>query len=431
MKNQKTMIVASILMGGTALAPAAFAQDATAEGDAVRSVYERYRPDYDAPGVRSGSFLFYPSATVAGKYSSNIYAEESGVTDDFIVNVKPSFNLVSDWNTSYFSLSAKADIGRYVDNGSEDYEDYGLSMNGRKDISYGTDLHASVSYDQLHEDRGSADSPGAAAEQTKYSVFKAGAGFKRDVSVMSLAVDGEFAKRDYDDSAVFGGGTPINNDDRDRDRWTGKARVGYEMANGYEAFVRVVGDRVEYDNSKEDGGPNRNSDGYEAVAGAAFDLTGKSKGEFYVGYMKRSYDSDTIGSIDGLNYGADLLWNVTGLTSFRATVKRSIEETTVGGLNGNGVPTLASGVVTSLYSGRVEHELRRNLLLNGVLSYTTQDYRRTVREDDIIGAKLGMKYLLNPNFNVNAGYNYDYRSTNQQGQDYQRHSFMVGVTGQW
>jgi hypothetical protein len=431
MKNQKTFVLAALLMSGTALAPAAWAQDAAAEADPVRSVYERARPDYDAPGVRSGSFLFYPKATVEGSYNSNIYAQESNVTNDFIVNVKPSFNLASDWNSSSLSVFADADIGRYLDNGTEDYEDYKVGMNGRKDIANGTDIHANVSYQYGHEDRGAPDSPGAAAEQTKFDLLTAGLGFKRDVSILSLALDGEYTKRDFRDSARFGGGPAINNDDRDRERFKGVARVGYELADGYEAFVRLTADRVKYDDSTEDGGPNRNSDGYEAVAGAAFDLTGKSKGEFYAGYMKRAYDANNLASVDGVNFGASLLWNATGLTSVRVNVNRSIGETTVGGLNDNSIFTPATGVVNTLVSGRVEHELRRNLLLSSDLSYTRQSFSATIREDNIWGAKLGMKYLVSPNFNINARYGYDYRGTNQQGQDYQRHTFMVGVTGQW
>ena len=147
--------------------------------------------------------------------------------------------------------------------------------------------------------------------------------------------------------------------------------------------------------------------------------------------MKRSFDSDTLGSIDGINFGANLLWNMTGLTSVRGTVRREIEETTVLGLNEAGDSVFSSGMVTTLISAEVEHELRRNLLLNASLSYTAQSFARTTRDDNILGGKLGVKYLLNRNFNMNAGYKYDYRDTNIQGQDYDRHSFMVGVTGQW
>ncbi|WP_020400355.1 outer membrane beta-barrel protein [Kordiimonas gwangyangensis] len=430
MKNQKTIVMGALLLGATALTPAAYGQDAAAEGDQVKSVYDRARPDYDAPGVRTGSFLFYPKATVEAAYKSNIYAEESNVTDDFIVSVKPSFNLVSDWNSSFFALEAKADVGRYLDNGSENFEDYSVGMNGRKDISYGTDIHANASYNRGHEDRGAADSPGAAAEQVFFDVLTAGIGFKRDVSVLSFAVDGEYTNRNFQDSERVGGGPAINNDDRDRERFKGIVRVGYELSDGYEAFVRLTADRIKYDDSTEDGGPNRNSDGYEVVGGAAFDLTGKAKGEFYGGYMKRSYDSATLDTTDGVKFGAALLWNATGLTSFRASVDRSIEESTLSEQIG-GSEVFASGYVSTAISLRAEHELRRNVLLMAEGGYTKMDYQRITREDDVLKGRVGFKYLVGRNMNVNAGYNLDYRNSSIQGQDYTRHSFMVGLTGQW
>ncbi|TNE61439.1 MAG: hypothetical protein EP335_15765 [Alphaproteobacteria bacterium] len=430
MKFHTTKILASLLLGGTTITSAAYAQDATAEGDAVKSVYERYRADYDAPGVRSGSFLFYPKVEGGMKYDSNIYVQESNVTDDFIAVVKPSFSLVSDWNSSYFALKGGADIGRYLDNGTEDYEDFNVAADARKDIAYGTDFHGSIGYADKHEDRGSPDVVGSSAEQTTYSQFDAAVGFKRDVSIMSFAVDASYKKLDYSDTAKVGGGT-INNDDRDRERYGVTARLGYELADGYEAFLRLTGDRIKYDNSKEDGGPQRNSDGQEAVVGAAFDLTGKAKGEFFAGYMRREYDSETLGTTDGFNFGASLLWNPTGLTSVIGTVKRSIEESTLGGPDDNGDFVYASGYVATLFSLRFEHELQRNVLLSAGGSYTRMAYQRLARDDDQLQGSAGIKYLLNPNLNVNASYKYDYRDSSIQGADYSRHSFMVGLTGQW
>jgi len=449
MKKQISFYVATGLLASTALAPAAFAQDEAAEADEVTSVYERYRPDYDAPGIRSGSFLFYPTIAGEGKYDSNIYAQESGVTDDFIALIKPSFALVSDWNTDFLQVFADANIARYVDNGAEDWEDFNIGMSGRKDISHGTDIHADILYSDGHEDRGSADADGNQVSPAQTSTFKASAGFKRDVSVLSLAVDGTYLRQNFDDVALQGGGT-LNNDDRDRDRLSVQGRVGYELADGREAFIRATMDRVEYDDSTEDGGINRNSDGYDVVAGASFDLTGAMRGEVYGGYMKRAYDSDSsrVQDIDGVKFGAELLWTPTGLTSITAAVKRSIDETTIGEENpdfvaGTTTPPTdyrivpATGIVSTLIFGRVEHELRRNILVSADASYTRQDfqfsdsYPGVSREDDLINFKVGAKYLLNRNVNVNVGYDYSYRDTTTQGQDYSRHALMVNVKAQW
>jgi hypothetical protein len=430
MTKQATLLLVSTLLAGTAITPAVSAQDKSAESDQVMAVYDRYRPDYSAPGIRTGSFLFYPTIEAGGRYDSNIYAEESNVTDDFVAVLKPSFNLVSNWNSDYFRLFSNAEIAKYADNGSEDYEDFKIGAQGRKDISHGTSISAEFSYQDGHEDRGSPDNVGSQVEPTTFSVLTAKAGFLRDVSVLSVKADFSYEKRDFDDIALNGGGV-FNNDDRDRDRMRGDLRLGYELASGYEAFVRGTVDRVEYDDSKEDGGPQRNSDGLEVVGGAAFDLTGKAKGEVFVGYMKRAYDSDTMGEIDGINFGAQLPWNVTGLTSFTGGIRRSIDETTVGGDNAVGDFTQASGIVSTNFNARIEHELRRNILLNVNGSYTKQDFELTIREDDLISFGAGAKYLINRNLSTGVRYDYKYRDTTQQGQDYSRHAVMVNVTAQW
>ena len=412
------------------------AQDGVADNQVV-SVYERARPDYSAPGARTGSFLFNPTIEAGVKYDSNIFASRAGATqsiageiDDFIFQVKPGFSLASDWNQNYFRFFGDADIVKYGDNGGEDYEDFNIGADGRIDVSRGTFINYGASFSEKHEDRGAPDSASNAAEQTTYESFKASLGFVRDLSLVSLAVDGKYEKLDYDDAALNGGGS-LNNDDRDRDRWEGSLRLGYEVDDYYETFIRLTANRVEYDDSQEDGGPQRNSDGYEVVVGAAFDITGTSQGEIFGGYIKQNYDSDSLEGIDDFTFGASMLWNPTGLTSVRTAVVRSVTETTLAAENSAGLRVGASGVLNTLFSVDLEHELQRNVLLKGTASYTRSDYKNVIRDDDLFKATLGARYLLNRNFAVDAAYTFDARDTSESGQDYKRHIFMVSLKSQW
>lgn len=423
------------------LSISAAAQDG-APDDQVVSVYERSRPDYSAPGARTGSFLFLPTIEGGLQYNSNIFASRAGPTnlvtgevDDFIVKIKPGFNLTSDWNQHFFSVSADADIARYIDNSREDFEDINLGAQGRIDISRGTSFKYGASYSDLHEDRGSPDNPGRAAEQTLYNVFRANAGFVRDLALVSLAVDGNYEKTNYDDARLLDAngdvsGNSINNDDRDRERWEGSVRLGYEVDEYYETFIRLKANSVTYDNSQADGGPQRNSDGYEIVAGATFDLTGKSQGEFFGGYVAQNYDSDTLSNVGDFTFGASLLWNPTGLTSVRGSVSRSVAETIVSEtVAGNNV--FAAGILGTVFDLQMEHELQRNVLLKGTATYTRQSYENIGRSDDLYAASLGLRYLLNRNFAVDASYNFDSMDTTETGQDFKRHNFMVSLRSQW
>jgi len=417
--------IALALLGTTLLVPAANAQTADEQ---IMSVYERYRPDLSAAGLRTGSFLFYPTAAVEGKYDSNIFATKDTETDDYITIIKPNFALVSDWNNSSFSVFGSADIGRYANNGGEDYDDFSFGASSRIDISRGSNITADFGYSDKHEDRGSPDAIGGAAAPTKYSVLNGALGFKRDEGIVSFAVNGSYEKRDYKNVQRLGGGPSFKNNDRDREIKKGTVRFGYDLNEDYEAFVKFTAIDVKYDNSRQFGGPLRDSDGWDVVGGTAFNVGGKSEGEFYVGYVKRDYDSASLSDISEFKFGASVLWAASDLTSFRVGVDRNVTETTVTSRGG----TPAAGVLSTIYSARLEHELRRNLLLNASASYNNQDYINIGRVDNLTNLGLGTKYLVNRTFSINADYSYAKRSTGAVVDlPYKRHAFIVSLSAQW
>ncbi len=410
---------------------------AAQDSDQVVSVYERSRPDFQAPGARSGSFIFSPTIEAGGRFNSNIFARRAGATasnpgeiDDFIWSVKPNFALTSDWNQNFVQFTAGADIAKYSDNGREDYEDFNLGVNGRVDIERGMNFTWGASYTDQHEDRGAPDTNGLQNEQTRFKRFDANVGFLRDQSIMSLAVDANYENWTFTNPDLIGGGV-LNNRQRERERYSGSVRVGYEVDQYYDAFVQLSANRVEYADAQATGGPQRNSDGWEARVGAAFDLTGTSRGEFFVGYLSQEFDSDTLGKIDEFTFGASLLWNPTGLTSVNIGVDRGVNETIVIDVDANNQLAFASGVLATTYRFGVEHELQRNFLIKAGASYGTQDFENTVRSDDNYTANIGAKYFINRNFSLNADYNWDYRNTTAAGQDFKRHVFMVGLTANW
>jgi len=428
MQHRGIKILSLALLGSSVLVPAVAAQDS----DQVMSIYERYRPDLSAKGIRTGGFLFYPEIKAEGEFDSNIYATDDNNVDDvddFIAIVKPSFRLQSNWNSNSFALFAGADIGRYADNSAEDYEDFNVGASGRIDMSHGSNIFVDLTYADMHEDRGSPDSVGTQAEATTFSTLKAIAGFKRDEGVMSFAVDGSYEKNDYDDARLNGGGR-LENDDRDRETIRSSVRIGFDLNDDYEAFVKFATVAVEYDDSRLDGGPLRDSDGWDVVGGAAFNVGGSSVGEFYVGYVKRDFDKASFADASEMKFGASMLWS-GDLTSFKVAIDRDVAETTLEADNASGQRVASAGILSTSYSARIEHELRRNLLLGADISYNKMDFINTVRDDDVTKLGLGAKYLLNRTFSLNADYKFDKRSTNEVNQDYKRHSFIVSLGAQW
>src|SRR5690606_38348112 len=102
---------------------------------------------------------------------------------------------------------------------------------------------------------------------------------------------------------------------------------GYDVQPGYTAFVQGSLNQRDYDQTPDDGGFNRNSDGYRVDAGIEVRLTNVIDGEFYLGYFGQNYDDPTFDDIGEIDAGARVLWSVTPLTTVKASLARNVEET--------------------------------------------------------------------------------------------------------
>ena len=156
------------------------------------------------------------------------------------------------------------------------------------------------------------------------------------------------------------------------------------------------------------------------VAGSDFRISNLMQGGVFVGYQRQSYDDPTLTESSGVAYGANVEWYVTPLTTITFDAASTIEETTTVGASGYNAQT--AGV-------RVDHELLRNVLLNGRISYEKDDYDGIARSDDKVRAGLGLDYLLNRNFTVGVGYDYVDNSSDVAGNEYKRNIVGLTLTG--
>lgn len=386
-------------------------------GDTVKS---RPRPEYDPAGVHLGGFFLYPKMSATEIYRDNIFYTENNTTDDFITVLSPELDLKSNWNNHALNLFAGADAGFYASNSDENYTDLRAGINGRVDIQRDLNASGGVTIERLHEERSSPDQT-AASEPVTYVRTRPTVALSKRFNRLTTRLSGSVSDYRYDDAKTSSGGT-LSMKDRNRRDYEGTVRVGYAFAAGYEGFVRGTANRRAYSHETDDAGFDRDSDGWESVAGLAFDLGGVTQGNIFGGYLTQNFDDPAFESIEGISYGGDLTWNPTRLTTVTGGAQRSIEETTLSG---------ASGAVSSTFEFGVDHELKRNIILSGDLRYQMLDYDGISREDDIVGAGIGGEYLMNRNFRLGARYGYATRSSNVSGGDYTTNSVRIQLTAQY
>ncbi len=382
----------------------------------VTNVYNYEREEYRPDGVRAGSFDIYGTAEVDVVFDDNIFATDTNTESDVITKVKPALIAKSDWGRHEVVGKLAADFGRYADNDDENYEDYNASISGRLDVVRNSYAVGSAGYSQQHEERGAPNANTGTTKPTEYDVANIQAGYVHAPGRFSVSGLVDYTDTDFDDNGT------VNNDDRDRDRTDYTVQLGYEVTPAYEAFVRGSYIDVDYDANVDDNGFNRDNDGYRVVTGVGMDLSGKVRGEAFVGYVDREFNDAQFSDIDEATYGANVLWNINGLTSLQGRFDRTVEET---------VENNAAAYVRTGGDVTLEHEFRRNILGSAYVGFSNNDYEggTSTRDDDYTVAGLEARYLINKCFTAGLAYDYTQRDSNIAGDDYDRNRFMVKLTG--
>ena len=384
------------------------------------TVLERRRPEVEQLGIRAGGFRILPRLETGATYESNVFATENNRESDYIWVVLPRLDVRSDFNSHALNFSAGANFGRYRDFSSENYTDYRVQADGRFDISRDAAVDGLLFHRRDHEGRSDPDvstgtlvgAPFGFAEPQVYNTTGGEAGYTQRFNRLRARLSGLAHYISYDD-VLLNNGITESQDDQDRWEYAGTARIGYEFIDGYETFIQGTYSWTRYRLDRDFGGVNRDSDGYEVVAGISTDLTGLITGEFYLGYLGKRYDDPQLKDFSGLALGGRLNWSVTQLTTITGSLSRHIRESTF--TRGQQVASSYNRTILAL---GVDHELLRTLLLNARAQWRQDDFNGVSRTDNVYTFGGGASYQFNRYLFLSGGYTYEKRNSNVIGFDY-------------
>jgi hypothetical protein len=362
-------------------------------GDTVAG---RARADYDALGQRVGGFILYPDLQVQEAYNSNIFYTDTNKTRDFITTINPNLDLRSNWNQHALNMHFDANIVRYAHTSSENYEDYTVAADGRVDILHDARGYGGGAYRVRHEPRYSPNNIFGATEPTEYSDIAANLAGEKEFNRLSFRLDGNYDKYTYQD-VRSNSGALIQQSLRDHDEKQVSLRTGYEFAPLRQVYLLTAVNSRDYDTTSDIFGFDRSSTGYTVAVGARYDVTGVIFADGFIGYREQDYKDPRLATASGMSGGAALTWNVTRLTTVTGSIVRDVQETVISG---------ASSYFGTRFALGVDHELLRNLILNGNVSYENDAFEGISRSDDLYSAGAGARYLINNNFWLSGGYQY-------------------------
>lgn len=371
--------------------------------------FERPRPEFDPIGLTAGGFRIVPRLEISESYDDNIRAEDDDTEDDFITEITASIGATSEWSNHMLAFGAFGQLNRFAQNDEEDTEEGGVQALGRLDISRNSNLTGFAMFRNEAEDRTDPDDEGD--KPTKLNRAVGQLEYEHQFSRVQFLTEAQVQRIDF---------TTSDENDRDRTQFRLAPRVGYELFPSFRPFIEGSYSIQEYDTLQS--GVDRDSETWGAFIGAEFEITSILEAEAFVGYFSTEFDDPDLESVDGIGGGAELTWLVTQLTSVQASLSRGEEQTT---------QASSSTRIRTTARLRVEHELLRNLLLEGELLYLQDDFQGVDRLDDVYGATVGANYLVNRNMSVSLGYNFVGRESDAAGEDFEKNVVLLSTQFQF
>lgn len=372
-------------------------------------------------GYQLGSFTAKPNFGLTTIYDDNVFSTRTNTESDQVLLFSPSVDITSDWSKHELNFSASADVGRYDDFDTEDYDDYYLGTSGRFDINDNANLFGGLNYSEEHESRASPDSF-FGRYPTEFSSAEAHFGTEQRFGNIGMRLGGTFQQLDYDDVPTDSG--TLNNDDRDRDVYGAGLRLSFAKNQSFSPFAQLIYDRREYKDTFDDNNFRRDSDGYRLAAGFSSNITNRLRSEVYIGHMWQDFDDSRFSNISKPDFGAAVRWRANPSTLISADVERSIVETTLYD---------ASSAIETSYGASLNHRLLPDLTVKAHASLSHYDYQGISRDDDYAEAGFGLEYDLTRNIYISGSYRYLHRDSNidyatlDDSLDYYRHQFFLTV----
>lgn len=391
----------------TALTASAFtadAQDSFFERNRYTAVADRAQPEYDPVPVRLGAAEARARLRTGVGYRTNLFASTTNETSDAFAVIAPSVDVNTTWSRHEIGVSAFAEHTEYQDTSSESATDYGARAFGRLDATGDLSLVGAVRGDHTNEPRSAAASDPSALEPVEVDRIGGEAGADYENGRIRLRGRLSADSYDYQDSPLAGGAV-LDQDFRDRDELGGSLRVSYAPQRDWAVFAEgIVTDRS-YDNPATPALQSRDSQGRTLRVGTNFELPILVRGDIAVGYHQFEYDDPTIDEVNGLSVQGNANWFVTQLTTISASATRGVIDP---GLQGSASATQTALGVT------VDHELRRNWLIDAGVDVSNYDFEDINREDDRYDLHVGTLWKVNRNVALRLAYRYTDQDSNQR-----------------
>ena len=363
--------------------------------DKYEAVRDRHQPAFDPEPIRLGAFLVNATGVVGATANSNVYAQENNEKSDVIGRVGAEVSGATNWSVHEVGFDLSAFHNEYLDLSDESANEFYANLRGRLDVTRNVAVGGRVFLDKGVEQRYSPAGVGGLEKPIEYTFtgVEGYANYQSDRFRWSNSVG--ITEWDYKDGRLIGSGLPYDQDFRDGQTTHGRTRLSYAISPDLAVYTQATAHDDTYDTQQVIGGAlrSRDSSGYTVAAGVDFELMTLIRGDIAVGYLSEDKKDNYFKDVDGLSVDGRMEWFPTRLTTVTLSGGRRVVDT--------GIYESPSAVSSNI-GVRVDHELRRNLILSAEASFSNDDYQEINRSDDLTSFGVSARYKMNKKVQFDA-----------------------------
>jgi len=374
--------------------------------------------EFDNKGIQLGSFVIRPSLEESFGLDDNILGSPIRLASPE-VRTQVAINAATDWDSNGLFANLTANDVRYLTQPQQSYTDWTASVGGSYDI--GRDKATLVySHLSLNLPPSEIDNE-VAGVPIPYDVDDVHASYLADLGRFSLKPELGFTSYRFDTVVV--NGLNAGSQYGDRDVFSGGLTAAYEFDTGRRFVVALRGSYSAFETTN--GQPLRNNTGLTALTGLDYTANALVRYRILVGVAQRIYDSSAYQTITAPVVEGSVIWTPQRVTTVTGTVIRRIEDA---------IDASSVGYTYTQADLVVDHEVRRDLLLQGRMGAQIADYSQNGGTQTIYTFGGRVEWYLNRvakltcDYSFSVGRNQDPAAENtiEQGA-YNRNVIMVGV----
>jgi hypothetical protein len=373
---------------------------------------DKPRPDYDAQGIAlGGDWLLLPSLAATANYDDNVFRVPDNASSDWYFETTPAVRLEHKFDGGTFALFGNTDTFNYLRFGRLNLTDWTLGADGKLTVRKALDVAVTGYYGEYHEDFSSADVIGKQLTMTRY--------FRGHLDGIADYHAGEWHllagllldRFDWRPTTLIDG-TRVDNADRNETLYGPNAKLAYDVAPGYQLFVKARYDGRNFDSTVDRFGFERSSSGYHVDGGVTLTVGKTLLGEVFAGWLQQNFAqriSKPLPDVAELDYGAELHWYATPTLTVHFAATRSLDDIILPGVS------VADDQSLRLAA---DWEVRHNIILQGFAAYTDSRLIGVPRTDRYPSGGVTLRYLINRYASAELAWLHTGRNSTVQGVDF-------------